>query len=67
VEVRFLNYYLLSVLHSSNQLWAITAIVGAVLCGVVLLVIGIVALNPGSRIHLDRVSFRILVFALAAK
>ncbi|KAJ7171316.1 hypothetical protein C8R46DRAFT_1190684 [Mycena filopes] len=50
----------------SNQLWAVTAIIGAVLCGVVLLVIGIVATNPASRQHLDRVSFRILVWALAA-
>ncbi|KAJ7582057.1 hypothetical protein C8J56DRAFT_243398 [Mycena floridula] len=50
----------------SNQLWAITAMVGAALCGAVLLVIGIVALNPVSRPHLDRVSFRILVCALLA-
>ncbi|KAJ6583489.1 hypothetical protein DFH09DRAFT_1435958 [Mycena vulgaris] len=50
----------------SNQLWAITAMVGAALCGAVLIAIGIVALNPVSRPHLDRVSFRILVWALAA-
>ncbi|KAJ7458751.1 hypothetical protein B0H11DRAFT_2242806 [Mycena galericulata] len=50
----------------SNQLWAITAIVGAALCGAVLIAIGIIALNPVSRPHLDRVSFRILVCALVA-
>ncbi|KAJ7176998.1 hypothetical protein C8R46DRAFT_989178 [Mycena filopes] len=50
----------------SNQLWAITAIVGASLCGAVLIIIGIAALNPVSRPHLDRVSFRILVWALLA-
>ncbi|KAJ7864078.1 hypothetical protein B0H13DRAFT_2353853 [Mycena leptocephala] len=50
----------------SNQLWAITAIIGAALCGAVLVVIGIVALNPVCRPHLDRVSFRVLVWALAA-
>ncbi|KAJ7657257.1 hypothetical protein DFH06DRAFT_1131767 [Mycena polygramma] len=55
-----------ALVNQSNQLWAITAIVGAVLCGVVLIVIGIVAMNPVSRSHLDRVSFRILVWALAA-
>jgi hypothetical protein len=40
---------------------------GAALCGQVLVVIGIVAMNPVSRPHLDRVSFRILVCALLAK
>ncbi|KAJ7659149.1 hypothetical protein DFH06DRAFT_1195151 [Mycena polygramma] len=55
-----------ALVNESNQLWAITAIVGAVLCGVVLIVIGIVAMNPVSRTHLDRVSFRILVWALVA-
>jgi hypothetical protein len=54
-------------LYERNQLWAITAMIGAALCGVVLIVIGIVALNPVCRPHLDRVSFRILVWALAAK
>ncbi|KAJ7694824.1 hypothetical protein B0H17DRAFT_902867, partial [Mycena rosella] len=49
-----------------NQLWAITAMVGAAMCGAVLIVIGIVATNPVSRPHLDRVSFRILVCALLA-
>jgi hypothetical protein len=51
----------------SNQLWAITGMVGAALCGAVLVVIGVVALNPISRPHLDRVSFRILVCTLLAK
>ncbi|KAJ6538118.1 hypothetical protein B0H19DRAFT_1270483 [Mycena capillaripes] len=50
----------------SNQLWAITAMVGAALCAVVLIVIGIVALSPAARPHLDRVSFRILMCTLAA-
>ncbi|KAK6983947.1 hypothetical protein R3P38DRAFT_3108578 [Favolaschia claudopus] len=50
----------------SNQLWAITASVGAALCGTVLLVIAILALNPVSRQFLDRVSFRILVWTLFA-
>ncbi|KAJ6478280.1 hypothetical protein C8R45DRAFT_906393 [Mycena sanguinolenta] len=40
--------------------------VGAALCGAVLIGTGIIAMNPVSRPHLDRVSFRILVFALAA-
>ncbi|KAJ7091305.1 hypothetical protein C8R43DRAFT_1142035 [Mycena crocata] len=50
----------------SNQLWAITAMIGAAFCGAVLIIIGIVAMNPVSRPHLDRVSFRILVCALLA-
>ncbi|KAJ7107918.1 hypothetical protein C8R44DRAFT_986980 [Mycena epipterygia] len=50
----------------SNQLWAITAMIGAALCGAVLIVIAIIALNPVSRPHLNRVSFRILVCALVA-
>ncbi|KAJ7659134.1 hypothetical protein DFH06DRAFT_1269160 [Mycena polygramma] len=55
-----------SLVNLSNELWSITAMIGAVFCGVVLLVIGVVALNPVCRPHLDRVSFRILVWALAA-
>ncbi|KAF7346925.1 hypothetical protein MVEN_01444900 [Mycena venus] len=50
----------------SNRVWTITSLVGAVLCGAVLIVIGIVAMNPSCRPHLDRVSFRILVCALVA-
>jgi len=55
-----------ALVNFSNQLWAVTAMVGAALCGVVLIGIGIIAMNPVSRPHLDRVSFRILVFTLAA-
>ncbi|KAJ7792571.1 hypothetical protein B0H14DRAFT_3562786 [Mycena olivaceomarginata] len=55
-----------NLVNISNQLWAITAMAGAALCGQVLVVIGIVAMNPVSRPHLDRVSFRILVCALLA-
>ncbi|KAJ7114308.1 hypothetical protein C8R44DRAFT_710139 [Mycena epipterygia] len=50
----------------SNQLWAVTSLVGAALCGAVLIVIGIVASRPRCRPMLDRVSFRILVCALVA-
>ncbi|KAJ7916652.1 hypothetical protein B0H13DRAFT_2658205 [Mycena leptocephala] len=55
-----------NLVNISNQLWAITAMVGAALCGQVLIVIGMIAMNPVSRPHLDRVSFRILVWALLA-
>ncbi|KAF8215413.1 hypothetical protein K438DRAFT_776011 [Mycena galopus ATCC 62051] len=55
-----------ALVNLSNQLWEVTAIVGAALCGAVLIGIGILAMNPVSRPHLDRVSFRILVLALAA-
>ncbi|KAJ7822637.1 hypothetical protein B0H14DRAFT_3470618 [Mycena olivaceomarginata] len=55
-----------ALVNISNQLWAITGMVGAALCGAVLVVIGVVALNPISRPHLDRVSFRILVCTLLA-
>ena len=37
------------------------------MCFVVLTVIGLVALHPDARRHLDRVSFRIVVYALFAK
>ncbi|KDQ22944.1 hypothetical protein PLEOSDRAFT_163832 [Pleurotus ostreatus PC15] len=49
----------------SNQLWMVTSVVGACSCFVVLLVIGLVSLNRNTRRHLDRVSFRIVVYALA--
>ncbi|KAF7328327.1 hypothetical protein MVEN_02548100 [Mycena venus] len=55
-----------NLVNISNQLWAITAMVGAALCSIVLVLIGIVAMDPVSRPHLDRVSFRILVWALLA-
>ncbi|GAW09469.1 hypothetical protein LENED_011624 [Lentinula edodes] len=49
----------------SNQLWMFTSIIGASMCFFVLLLICIVTLHPVSRPHLNRVSFRILAFALA--
>ncbi|KAJ3876404.1 hypothetical protein F5051DRAFT_292356, partial [Lentinula edodes] len=48
-----------------NQLWMFTSIIGASMCFFVLLLICIVTLHPVSRPHLNRVSFRILAFALA--
>lgn len=45
----------------------VTSVVGACSCFVVLLVIGLVSLNRNTRRHLDRVSFRIVVYALATK
>jgi hypothetical protein len=53
--------------HARNNLWAITSAIGAVLCFIVLLVICVVAIHPRSRTKLDRVSFRIVVYALIAK
>lgn len=50
-----------------NRLWAVPSAVGAGLCFLVLLVIAVVAIHPKSRSHLDRVSFRIVVYALTAK
>ncbi|THU90612.1 hypothetical protein K435DRAFT_728241 [Dendrothele bispora CBS 962.96] len=50
----------------SNQLWMVTSAVGACMCFLVLIVIGFVALHPPSRRQLDRVSFRIVVYALVA-
>lgn len=50
----------------SNRLWAIPSAVGAGLCFLVLMIIVPVALHPASRSHLDRVSFRIVVYALVA-
>ncbi|KAJ7785435.1 hypothetical protein B0H14DRAFT_3163887 [Mycena olivaceomarginata] len=47
-----------ALVNLSNQLWAITAMIGAALCGAVLIVIGIVALNPVCRPHLDRYRLR---------
>ncbi|THU95969.1 hypothetical protein K435DRAFT_665418 [Dendrothele bispora CBS 962.96] len=49
-----------------NQLWAITSTVGAGLCFVVLVMSFVVWLHPKSRPYLDRVSWRIVVWALAA-
>ncbi|KAJ7336853.1 hypothetical protein DFH08DRAFT_964811 [Mycena albidolilacea] len=53
-------------MNLSNRIWTVTSLVGAALCGAVLIVIGIVALKPPCRPHLDRVSFRIVVCALVA-
>ncbi|KAJ4466762.1 hypothetical protein J3R30DRAFT_3583500 [Lentinula aciculospora] len=50
---------------ASNHLWMFTSIIGASMCFVVLILICSIALHPVSRPHLDRVSFRILAFALA--
>ncbi|KAI0685276.1 hypothetical protein BC835DRAFT_533554 [Cytidiella melzeri] len=50
----------------SNHLWAVTSAVGAVLCFIVLVVIFVFSLHPSSRVHLDRVSFRLLKWALIA-
>ncbi|THU95966.1 hypothetical protein K435DRAFT_966199 [Dendrothele bispora CBS 962.96] len=52
--------------NTSNQLWAITSAVGAGLCFLVLVMIFLVWLHPKSRPCLDRVSWRIVVWALAA-
>ncbi|KAF9254663.1 hypothetical protein L218DRAFT_885801, partial [Marasmius fiardii PR-910] len=46
----------------SNNLWAIGSAVGACLCFLVLLVIAAVWAYPKSRVHLDRVSFRFVVY-----
>ncbi|THU96007.1 hypothetical protein K435DRAFT_797696 [Dendrothele bispora CBS 962.96] len=51
---------------TSNQLWAVTSAVGAGLCFLVLVMIFVVWLHPKSRPCLDRVSWRIVVWALAA-
>ncbi|KAF4593611.1 hypothetical protein EYR40_008399 [Pleurotus pulmonarius] len=50
----------------SNRLWAVPSAVGAGLCFLVLLVIAAVGIHPRSRSYLDRVSFRIVVYALFA-
>ncbi|THU90578.1 hypothetical protein K435DRAFT_841403, partial [Dendrothele bispora CBS 962.96] len=50
--------------QTSYKIWIITSIVGACICFIMLVVIGLVALRPVSRHHLDRVSFRIVVYVL---
>lgn len=52
---------------NSNQLWAVLSAVGAGLCFLVLSTAGMVSLHPQSRKYLDRVSFRMAMYALAAK
>ncbi|KAJ8515291.1 hypothetical protein ONZ45_g7259 [Pleurotus djamor] len=49
-----------------NRLWMYTSIVGACLCFLVLLFIGVATANKKYRHHLDRVSFRIVSCALVA-
>ncbi|THU85529.1 hypothetical protein K435DRAFT_869151 [Dendrothele bispora CBS 962.96] len=53
--------------QTSYKIWIITSIVGACMCFIMLVVIGLVALCPVSRHHLDRVSFRIVVYVLLTK
>ncbi|KAJ7730423.1 hypothetical protein B0H16DRAFT_1585042 [Mycena metata] len=50
----------------SNNLWAVTSAVGAGLCFLVLVVIAAVWSYPKSRPHLDRVSFRIVIYVVFA-
>ncbi|KAF9254048.1 hypothetical protein L218DRAFT_968485, partial [Marasmius fiardii PR-910] len=50
----------------SNRLWAVTSAVGAGICFLVLVVIAIVWAHPKSRVHLDRVSFRVVVYVVFA-
>ncbi|KAK6987724.1 hypothetical protein R3P38DRAFT_328994 [Favolaschia claudopus] len=49
-----------------NNLWAVTSAVGAGICFLVLLVIAAVWSYPKSRAHLDRVSFRVVVYVVFA-
>lgn len=66
-------YHLRIMLHyidcmlSRNVLWAATSGAGAGLCFVVLSIIAVAMIHPASRHHLDRVSFRIMIYALTAK
>ena len=53
--------------HHSNQVWAVTSAVGAGLCFLVLVVIAALYTHRGSRIHLNRVSFRLMLYSLVAK
>ncbi|KAJ8481405.1 hypothetical protein ONZ45_g15322 [Pleurotus djamor] len=50
----------------ANAIWAYTSAAGAGVCFLVLLVIGTVSLHLKARAHLDRVSFRIVAYALIA-
>ncbi|VDB86915.1 unnamed protein product [Peniophora sp. CBMAI 1063] len=50
----------------SNRLWAVTSAVGAGLCFLALIVIGALYTHPASRAHLDRVSFRLMLYSLIA-
>ncbi|KAJ7348591.1 hypothetical protein DFH08DRAFT_779030 [Mycena albidolilacea] len=50
----------------SNNLWAVTSAVGAGLCFLVLVIIAAVWSYPKSRAHLDRVSFRVVIYVVFA-
>ncbi|KAF7376978.1 hypothetical protein MSAN_00115700 [Mycena sanguinolenta] len=50
----------------SNNLWAVTSAVGAGLCFLVLVIIAAVWSYPRSRAHLDRVSFRVVIYVVFA-
>ncbi|KAK1223056.1 hypothetical protein PQX77_014055 [Marasmius sp. AFHP31] len=50
----------------SNNLWAITSAVGAGVCFIVLVITALVWTHPRSRAHLDRVSFRVVVWVVFA-
>ncbi|KAE9395979.1 hypothetical protein BT96DRAFT_1021626 [Gymnopus androsaceus JB14] len=52
--------------HVSNMLWAVTSGVGSGICFLVLSIIAISMLHPASKHQLDRVSFRIMIYALLA-
>ena len=56
-----------SSLTSRNLLWAVTSGVGCGVCFLVLSVIAVAMIHPASKHQLDRVSFRIMIYALAAK
>ncbi|KAJ7890113.1 hypothetical protein B0H14DRAFT_2336512, partial [Mycena olivaceomarginata] len=50
----------------SNNLWAVTSAVGAGFCFLVLVIIAAVWSYPKSRAHLDRVSFRVVIYVVFA-
>ncbi|VDC07999.1 unnamed protein product [Peniophora sp. CBMAI 1063] len=60
------TYFTPEMADVSNQLWAVTSAVGAGLCFFVLVVIGALYTHPASRAHLDRVSFRLMLYSLIA-
>ncbi|THU95965.1 hypothetical protein K435DRAFT_859049 [Dendrothele bispora CBS 962.96] len=50
----------------ANYIWMTTSAVGAAACFLILFITFAIWLHPKSRAHLDRVSWRIVVWALAA-
>ncbi|KAK7031304.1 hypothetical protein VNI00_013559 [Paramarasmius palmivorus] len=50
----------------ANKAWYIPALIGSAFCFVILSTIAVLAAHPLSRAHLDRVSFRIMAYALVA-